>query len=243
MSLMSGGQGGARRRGATEAKSGWAVRAYLLASMVVSALLLAGCASAPGEPGPTASADATPEQTIAYARSLSDRGQAEQAAAVLQIAAMRNPESRDLRAAYGKSLIATGQFKEAAQVLANAHTPDSPDASILSAQGVIADNLGDHRAARAYYQRALNIEPNNPAILTNLALSYAMTGNSAEAIRILRTAAALPNATPATRQTLATLLFTQGQVTEAEQLFARDLTPDQARSNIEWLRQNRAGGS
>ncbi len=241
-------RGGARRLTSAAVNCGWSVRARGLALVTGSALLLAGCATAPDESGfaatgfgaPAAAADASPAQTIAYARSLADRGQTEQASAVLQIAAMRNPESRDLRAAYGKSLIATGQYREAAQVLANAHTPDSPDASILSAQGVAADNLGDHRAARAYYQRALNIEPNNPAILTNLGLSYAMTGNSAEAIRILRTAVSLPNATPATRQTLATLLFTQGNVTEAEQLFARDLTPEQARSNIEWLRQNRS---
>lgn len=217
------------------------MRKTVLGFLLGSALFLSGCASQPGEEtAGGGAADVNPAQTLSHARDLAERGQTEQASAVLQIAAMRDPDNRDLRAAYGKSLIATGRYKEAAQVLANAHTPDRPDASILSAQGVVADNLGDHRTARAYYDRALKIEPNNPGILTNLALSYAMAGDRAEAVRILRAAAAMPNATAATRQTLATMLFMQGNVTEAEQVFARDLTPEQARSNIEWLRQNRS---
>ncbi len=41
-----------------------------------------------------------------------------------------------------------GRFPEAAKVLANAHTPDQPDWRILSAQGVVLDQLGRHRVGR-----------------------------------------------------------------------------------------------
>lgn len=198
------------------------------------ALALCGCATME-ESGVSGGED--PAATISYARSLTERGQTEQASAVLRLAALRAPESRALRAAYGKSLLALGRYAEASEVLANAHTPDNPDWSILSAQGVAADNLGDHGTARALYQRALNLNPGSPGVLTNLALSYAMTGNRAQAILILQDASMRPDADARVRQNLATMLVLEGREREAEQVFLQDLTPAQAKANIAWLRQ------
>ncbi|TCT07516.1 tetratricopeptide repeat protein [Aquabacter spiritensis] len=200
-------------------------------------LVLAACAGQP-EAGLSPAETGSPAETIAYSKSLADRGQREQAAAVLRIATLRNPDDRPLRAAYGKSLIALGRYREAGDVLAQAHTPDNPDWSVLSAQGVVADNLGDHRSARAFYQRALNLNPGNPGVLTNLALSYAMSGDRAAALKTLREAAARPDADARVRQSLATLLAMDGKDREAELLFLQDLPPDQARANIDYLRRH-----
>lgn len=208
---------------------------WIRALVLTVPLALGGCATldegaAPGGDDPVA--------TIAYAKSLTERGQTEQASAVLRLAALRSPQSRELRAAYGKSLLALGRYAEASEVLANAHTPDNPDWSILSAQGVAADNLGDHKTARALYQRALNLQPGNPGVMTNMALSLAMSGNRTEAIRLLQEASARPDADARVRQALATMLFLDGREKDAEQLFTQDLTPEQSRSNIDWLRQS-----
>ncbi len=236
--LPSPGAPVAHRTGAAchTASPGWRTRWPWLRALVLTVpLALAACATlddgaAPGGEDPVA--------TIAYAKSLTERGQTEQASAVLRLAALRNPESRELRAAYGKSLLGLGRYAEASEVLANAHTPDNPDWSILSAQGVAADNLGDHVTARALYQRALNLKPGNPGVMTNMALSLAMSGKRAEAIRILQEASARPDADARVRQALATMLFLDGREKDAEQLFSQDLTPEQARSNIDWLRQS-----
>jgi hypothetical protein len=40
--------------------------------------------------------------------------------------------------------LAVPALREAADVLPRAHTPDRPNWSILSAQGSVADRLGDH---------------------------------------------------------------------------------------------------
>ena len=63
---------------------------------------------------------------------------------MLQQAAIRTPNNPELLAAYGKSLADVGRYKEAAEVLGRAHAPERPDWRILSAQGAVADQTGDH---------------------------------------------------------------------------------------------------
>src|SRR5215217_1089994 len=115
-----------------------------------------------------------------------------QAVAVLQQAAIRNPKDLPLLAAYGKALADTGRYKEASEVLARAHLPEKPDWRILSAQGAVADQLGDHSLAQRYYEAALKIAPGEPTVLSNLGLSYAFSKRLADAEKTLRAAAATP---------------------------------------------------
>ena len=73
-----------------------------------------------------------------------------------------------------------------------AHTPERPDWRILSAQGAVADQTGDHVLAQQYYESALKLVPEEPSVLSNLGLSYALTKRLADAERVLRQAAANP---------------------------------------------------
>ena len=100
-----------------------------------------------------------------YARVLRALGQTNTAAAVLQQAALRNPNHSGLLAAYGKVLADTGRYREAATVLANAHRPENPDWRILSTQGAVADQLGDFEGAQRYYAAALKIVPGEPSVV------------------------------------------------------------------------------
>src|SRR5918994_1057865 len=140
---------------------------------------------------------------LPYARGLRALEQNAQAVAVLQQAAIRSPKNPELLAAYGKALADVGRYKEAAEVLSKAHTPERPDWRILSAQGAVADQLGDHGLAQSYYGTALKIAPGEPTVLSNLGLSYALSKRLADAEKTLRAAAATPAADARVRQNLA----------------------------------------
>lgn len=167
-----------------------------------------------------------------YAQGLRRQTQYAQAAAVLQQAAIKHPYDHEILAAYGKALLDAGRLGEAQEVLARAHTPDHPDWSVLSAQGAIADQMGDHTTALNYYQAALKIVPGEPRVLSNLGLSYALARDLPMAETTLRQAAASPQADARVRQNLALVLALEGKTREAQAASERDLSPAEAATNI-----------
>jgi Flp pilus assembly protein TadD len=169
---------------------------------------------------------------MAYARALRANDQHAQAVAVLQQAAIRNPKHLALLAAYGKALADAGRLKEAAEVLARAHLPEKPDWRILSAQGAVADQLGDHATAQRYYEAALKIAPGEPTVLSNLGLSLALAKRLPEAEKTLRQAAAASSADARVRQNLALVLGLQGKFAEAEAAMRRDLSAEESAANV-----------
>ncbi|BCM82693.1 tetratricopeptide repeat protein [Methylobacterium indicum] len=173
---------------------------------------------------------------MAYAQALRATDQGAQAAAVLQQTALRNPKNPAVLAAYGKSLAEIGRLAEAAEVLRNAHSPANPDWRVLSAQGAVADQMGDHAQAQRYYEAALKIVPGEPAVMSNLGLSYALAKHLPEAEATLRQASADPRADARVRQNLALVLGLQGRFGEAEQILTRDLGPAEAAQNVAALR-------
>ena len=183
--------------------------------------------------------EASPGNKIAalnYARALRAQERYEQAVAMLQTAALKNPSDTELRGAYGKALADAGRLKEAAEVLANSHTPEHPNWSILSTQGSVADELGDHAQAQSYYAAALKIAPGEPSVLSNLGLSYALSKDLTQAEGTLRQAAAHPRADVRVRQNLALVLALQGKFSEAEEVARRDLPPGEASANVASIR-------
>lgn len=173
---------------------------------------------------------------MAYAQALRATDQGAQATAVLQQTALRNPKNPAVLAAYGKSLAEVGRYGEAAEVLRNAHSPANPDWRVLSAQGAVADQMGDHAQAQRYYEAALKIVPGEPAVMSNLGLSYALARRLPEAESTLRQASNDPRADGRVRQNLALVLGLQGRFGEAEQVLTRDLGPAQAAQNVAALR-------
>ena len=91
-----------------------------------------------------------------------------------------------LLGAYGRALADIGGYNQALEVLSRAHTPDQPDWRILSAQGAVLDQMGRHEDARRHYASALKIVPDEPSVLSNLGLSYALSKNLRKAEETLR---------------------------------------------------------
>ncbi|HUI96831.1 MAG TPA: tetratricopeptide repeat protein [Xanthobacteraceae bacterium] len=178
-----------------------------------------------------------PDAAVAYARALDALGERVQAASVLQQASMRNPANKAVLGAYGRELAAVGKYAEALDVLSRAHSPDQPDWRILSAQGAVLDQMGNHQEAQRYYSSALKIVPDEPSVLSNLGLSYALSKDLPKAETTLRRAVERPGADPRVRQNLALVVGLQGRFTEAEAIARADLPPEQAAANVAYLQQ------
>ena len=178
-----------------------------------------------------------PDAAIQYAKALRALGQHTQAVAVLEQAALHSPNNRPLIGAYGRALSDVGQYKQAFDVLERAHTPDNPDWRILSAQGAVLDQLGRHQEAQRYYSSALKIVPEESSVLSNLGLSYALAKDLPQAEKTLRRATATQNSDPRVRQNLALVVGLQGRYAEAESIARSDLPPDEAASNVAYLKQ------
>jgi Flp pilus assembly protein TadD len=174
---------------------------------------------------------------LAYARALRALTRTAQAVAVTQKLAARYPKDMNVLGAYGKALADDGRLREAASVLPEAHTPEQPNWSILSAQGVVADQLGDHDQAQAYYTAALKIIPNQPQVLSNLGLSYALSKQLPLAESTLQQAAAQPGADMRVRQNLALVLALEGKFDAAQSVAQQDLSPVDAAENVASIRE------
>src|SRR5437870_5686710 len=72
------------------------------------------------------------EAAMNYAQALRAIGQRAQAAAVLEQAALNNPQNRAVLGAYGRALADSASYDRALDVLNRAHAPDQPDWRILS---------------------------------------------------------------------------------------------------------------
>ncbi len=177
------------------------------------------------------------EAAVRYAQALRAIGQRAQAAAVLEQASIRDPKNPKLLGAYGRALADAGDYGQALEVLNRAHTPDQPDWHILSVQGAVLDQMGRHEEARRYYASALRLAPDEPSVLSNLGLSYALSKDLKHAEETLRRATADGRIDPRVRQNLALVVGLQGRFAEAETIARADLPPDEAAANVAYLKQ------
>ncbi len=236
----------------------------LVASAALAAVLaatLAGCKTTQTEPAGTSAMAAVPRSeadarantasweqryranptdataAVNYAHGLRSTGQRAQAAAVLEQALLKNPKNTELLGAYGRALADVGNYQQALDVLNRAHTPDRPDWRILSVQGAVLDQMGRHEDAQRYYATALKIVPEEPSVLSNLGLSYALSKDLVRAEMTLRRAVSRTGADLRVRQNLALVVGLQGRFAEAETIARADLPPDAAAANVAYLRE------
>ncbi len=178
-----------------------------------------------------------PDAAVSYAAALRANGQRSQAVAVLEQAALMHPKNTAVLGAYGRALADNGDFKQALDVLGRAHTPEQPDWRILSVQGAVLDQLGRHEEAQRYYATALRIVPDEPSVLSNLGLSYALSKDLVRAESTLRRASTQGSSDARVRQNLALVVGLQGRFAEAETIARSDLPSDEAAANVSYLRK------
>ena len=173
---------------------------------------------------------------LRYANVLRMTGKNAQALAVMQQVAIAHPADRDVLAAYGKAQAAAGQLEQALATITRAQTPDRPDWRLYSAEGAVLDQLGRSDEARQKYRMALDAQPNEPSVMSNLGMSYVLSGDLRTAETYMRSAAQQPAADSRVRQNLALVVGLQGRFAEAEQIARHELSQQQADANITYLR-------
>jgi Flp pilus assembly protein TadD len=178
-----------------------------------------------------------PEAALNYARALRSNGQRPQAVAVLEQAATQNPKHRGVLGAYGRALADGGHYKQAVDVLDRAQASGQPDWRILSVQGAALDQIGRHEEAQRYYGTALRIAPDEPSVLSNLGLSYALSKDLVRAEATLRRAADQSRVDPRVRKNLALVVGLQGRLSEAEGIARAELPSDESTTHVAYLRQ------
>lgn len=185
-----------------------------------------------------------PAAAIAEARSLRQSGQKGQALARLEAAQTQVPGDLDLTRERGLLLLEVGQIDKAEPLLRQAIDPARPDWRIHSALGAALSAKGRQQDAQMELAKALRLAPDEPAVLNNLALSYALDGKSRQAEDLLRRAAAQRargETVQRTRQNLALLLGLNGRIDEARTVSNGVLPPEHVAANVAFLREQ-AGG-
>ncbi len=137
-----------------------------------------------------------------------------------------DPDSVGAQIGLGRTLLATdpataeGWFLRASRLAPR-------DAAALNDLGVARDLQRRHADAQIAYRMALAADPQMTGAQVNLALSLAMSGQTAQAVGLLRPLASAAAASSKLRHDLAAVLVLAGERAEAERILSADLTPEQ----------------
>lgn len=174
--------------------------------------------------------------TLSLARNLRFAGNPQRAIAVINSSATgQSPDALTLLE-LGKDYLAADQLNLAKPTLERAKGAAPLNWEILSSLGVVYDYEGDYQRAQQQYDAALFLDPENPTVLNNKALSLAQQGRLDEAVATMKLAIDQPSASAQARQNLALLMALKGDAEAAERLARKDLPPAVAEANIEYYR-------
>ena len=172
-----------------------------------------------------------------FAAALRGLNRTQEAVNVLRGLVVSHPDNRDVQAAYAKALVSNGNLQESLNVIDRAQNPENLNWRLVNAKATVLDQMGRHKEAREHYAIALKVVPGEPTVLSNLGLSYALTGDLQQAEQVMRQAINVNNPDTRVRANLALVVALQGRFAEAEQIASKDLSPEQAQANITYLRQ------
>lgn len=182
------------------------------------------------------------EAGAALSAALRALGRFGEATEVAERALTLKPGHLDSLLELARAQIARNQGFYAIEPARKAQTAAPKDWRAPSLLGVAYEQVGRGTEARAAWEQALRLSPDNPAVLANMAMAMATTGDLPGAEALLRRAAAQKGAGVKVRQNLVLVLGLQGKMQEAERLAREDLPPEVASANLDWLRSASAGG-
>ncbi len=177
-----------------------------------------------------------PVAGVELAEALRQLGQHEQAAATARQVLTLQPANVEAMLEVGRAEIARGQAFYGIASLEQARDLAPRDWRPLSLLGVAYQQVRRPDDAQAAWHAALNLSPDNPDVLTNAGMALATSGDAVGAETLLRRAVAQPTATQQMRLNLAMTLGLQGKMPEAERIIRRELPPELAERNLQWLR-------
>ncbi len=182
-----------------------------------------------------------PTAGVRAAQALRELGRFDQAAEMAGKVLMVQPANVEAMLEAGRAHIARGQAFYGIAALESARNARPGDWRAWSLLGAAYEQVRRPDDARAAWAQALALSPDNPDVLSNLAISAMTRGDTAGAEPLLRRAVAQPGASLKVRLNLAMVLGLTGRMAEAEQMLRRDLPPEAADRNLAWLRERASG--
>jgi Flp pilus assembly protein TadD len=173
---------------------------------------------------------------VEFATALRLMGRAPEAVQASQKVLIVAPTAFDVLMENARDYIALNQGFYAIDPLKRAIAQAPRDWRPLSLMGIAREQNQQPDDAHAAYLQALALSPDNPAVLSNLALWCATHHDTAQAETLLRRAVAQPGATARERQNLALVLGMEGKLADAEHIMRDDLPPDMANNNLSYLK-------
>lgn len=183
------------------------------------------------------------DAALGLVRNLRFVGRPEQSMAVANEALAAHPDDAALLAELGKSQLAANQLPAAIDTLNKAIARDPRSWQAHSALGIAYDRKEDHAAAQRAYRTALGLSPGSAAVINNLALSLALSGDLDAAIAELQKVAFTERSTTQLRQNLALFYALSGNMRQAEAIVRNDLPPELAEQNLAYYRSLAAARS
>ena len=152
------------------------------------------------------------EAAIKFSAVLRKMGNPSRAVEVTRTTRALYPKDPYLNAEHAAGLIADQQARPALKIIDGALRDAPSYARLWSLKGVAYDQMERYAQARPFYNRALQITPNDPNIMANMGLNFALSGDPHTAQKWLQRAAALPTASDSV---YANLALVEGLVAEA----------------------------
>lgn len=177
--------------------------------------------------------DAAPdnrEVALSLARSLRLSGTCGPAVSVLGGLLAKNPADADALLESAKCQLVSGRPEAAEQQLRAtiAGVPESWEAE--TTLGVTLDRMGRHTEALAHHDRAAELVPDKPIVLSNKALSLALSDRLPDALALMRRAASMPTAPMRVRMNLAMLEAVSGHDDRALTIASQEALTDKSES-------------
>jgi Flp pilus assembly protein TadD len=151
-------------------------------------------------------------------------GGAADAEKIFRAALAKEPKHADALRGLAHSLVTQGRAAEALPVYRQAiAAAGQPDARIYAGLGAALDMVGKHDEARTAYAAGLKLAPKDFGLRNNLALSYAMSGDTAKAKAILAGLSEDQSNAPKAAERLSALQSTVATATRPAPAKKRDL--------------------
>jgi Flp pilus assembly protein TadD len=177
-----------------------------------------------------------PKIALGYAAALKAIGSRDKALEILTASYRADPTNGEVAAELGRLALDMGRPEIASQTLQVAEERGIKDWKTLSAQGTLRAKQGRHAEAQQYFLAALQQQPDAVSVINNLALSYALDGKAGKAEELLQKAVASGHDDKRVRQNLALVLGLQGKFDDARKVASLDMSDQEAKSNMTYLR-------
>ena len=184
---------------------------------------------------------ADPVAGVRLAQALRELGQYDQAVEAADKVLIVQPDNTEAMIELGRAHIARGQAFYGIAALERARDLLPGDWRPWSLLGVAYQQVRREADAQTAWAEGLRLSPDNPSILSNMAMVHLTAGDLPGAETLLRRAAAQPGAGLQVKQNLALVVGLSGNIGEAEAILRRELPPAQADQNLAWIRERAAG--